>query len=193
MKALETTELSGYTLNIYCDECPINPRVNEDNLGILYIPRPPRGCHFSDDNASHADALTAPVQIPVYCLDHSGIYIGPRNPGDSWDSWLAGVYYVPAKRIRAEYGDTPDAIERARNCALAELKRFSDYVAGDCYYYTIENAAGDLLDSCGGYIGASEIDYIRETFREFVDSELKANNPLFVAAGLNPVTGLAIA
>ena len=81
----------------------------------------------------------------------------------------------------------------ARNVALAELNRFSDYVEGDCYYYTIENAAGDLLDSCGGYIGDDEIGYIRETFRDFVDGELRAENPLFVAAGLDPVTGLAIA
>lgn len=193
MDAIETMELNGYTLNVYRDECPMNPREWEDNLGILYIPRPPRGCHFSDDGANNADALAAPVQIPVYCLDHSGIYIGARNPGNTWDSWLAGAYYVPAERIRAEYKDAPDAIERARNVALAELKRFSDYVEGDCYYYTIENAAGDLLDSCGGYIGDDEIEYIRETFRDFVDGELRAENPLFVAAGLDPITGLAIA
>ena len=193
MDAIETLELNGYTLNIYRDEWPMNPRKWEDNIGILYVPQPPRGCHFSDDDANHADALAAPVQIQVYCLDHSGVYIGPRNPGDQWDSWLAGVYYVTADKIRAEYGDAPDAIERARDVALAELQRFSDYVAGDCYYYTIENTAGDVLESCGGYIGDGEFDYIREIFRDYVDGELRAENPLFVAAGLDPVTGRAIA
>lgn len=194
MDAIETLELNGYTLNIYQDDSPMmNPRKDEYNIGIMYIPRPPRGCHFSDDDANHADALAAPVHIPVYCLDHSGIYIGPRNPGDQWDSWLAGVYYVTADKIRAEYGDAPDAIELARSVAFAELQRFSDYVAGDCYYYTIENAAGEEVDGCGGYIGDGEIEYIREIFRDFVDGELRAENPLFVAAGLDPVTGRAIA
>lgn len=193
MDAIETMEINGYTLNIYRDECPVNPRKDEDNLGILYIPRPPRGYDFSDVGANNTDAMAAPVKIPVYCMDHSGIYIGARNPGYPWDSWLAGVYYVPGERIRAEYKDAPDAIEQARNVALVELKRFSDYMEGDCYCYTIENAAGDLLDSCGGYVGYDEIEYIHEIFQNFVDGELRAENPLFVAAGLDPVTGLAIA
>lgn len=193
MNDYETLELYGYTLNIYRDDYPMNPRKDEDNLGVLYVPRPPRGCHFSDDGANNADALAAPVQIPVYCLDHSDIYIGPRNPGDPWDSWLAGVYYVTADKIRAEYGESPDAIEQARSVALVELQRFSDYVAGKCYRYTIEDADGELMDTCGGFIGDGEIKYIHEIFRDFVDGELRAENPLFVAAGLDPVTGLAIA
>ena len=84
-----TQTIGNYTLSIWRDDFPTNPR-EWDNLGTLYIPRPPRGCSLSDNDASAEDADAAPVKIPVYILDHSGIVISDTPFNDPWDSWKAG-------------------------------------------------------------------------------------------------------
>ena len=106
-----TITKNGYTLSVWRDDYPgINPRKDYSNLGTLYIPRPPRGCSFSDEDANAEDANAAPVKIPVYILDHSGIAVSAAPFGDPWDSWKAGVYYVTAEKIWEEY----DVYERGR-------------------------------------------------------------------------------
>lgn len=191
MDAIEQVTKHGYTLTISCDELAESPR-EWDNIGVLYIPRPPRGCDFSDKNANREDALKAAVSIPVYILDHSGIAISSRPFGDKWDSWLAGCYYVTKETLEREYGTAPDARKRARECAEAELETFAEYIAGEVYFYTIENANGGLVDSCGGYYGDSGIRDIKETFEDLVKARFEEENALFVFAGINPETLLAI-
>ncbi len=194
MELVTSETLRGFTLNIYYDECPESPRT-WDNLGILYIPRPPRNCrNLSDSWVNKEDAQAAPVQIPVYCYDHGDIYIGESCPIDRWDSWRAGTYYITEEAIKKEYGAfTEETVKKAREVASAELETYSSYFSGDVYMYQIEDESGDVLDCCGGFIGDSDLDYIREIFQEFVNNRIAEESPLFVAAGINPVTLQAIA
>ena len=142
------TQTSGnYTLSIWRDDFPPNPREEFDNLGTLYIPRPPRGCSFSDKDANADDAKAAPVKIPVYILDHSGLAISAAPFGDPWDSWQAGVLYVTAEKLKEEYTDRSyeEAEKTALNVLRAELQEFADYIAGDVYGFTItDNRDGDI-------------------------------------------------
>ena len=89
--AIETIEKDGYTLTIYRDDYPESPR-DWCNIGKLYIPRPPRGCALSDKDADADECNAAPVKLPVYVLDHSGLAISTTSFGDPWDSWRAGLY-----------------------------------------------------------------------------------------------------
>ena len=177
MEALTT--MGNYTLQIWYDDYPDSPR-DWDNIGTLYIPRPPRGYSMSDANANGNDAKTAPVKIPVYILDHSGLCISSAPFGDPWDSWRAGTYYVTADKIHAEYGDAADAIERARAVAKGELDTYAAYISGDVYRYDITDQRGDCIDSCAGFYGEKDVEYIKEMFRNFVEyQENNVDYPLF--------------
>ena len=185
-----TITKNGYTLTVWKDEFPINPREEFDNLGTLYVPRPPRGYSFSDEGANAEDADSAPVKIPVYVLDHSGIAVRDTPFGDPWDSWQAGVYYVTAERLKKEYADR--SYEEAEKTALsllrAELQEFTDYIAGDVYGFTItDDRDGKELETVGGYFGEDGIQQIKSEFPGYVTTFEAAEYPLFAFAGLENV------
>lgn len=181
-----TITKNGYTLSVWRDNYPgINPRKDYSNLGTLYIPRPPRGYSFSDEDANAEDANAAPVKIPVYILDHSGIAVSAAPFGDVWDSWKAGVYYVTAEKIREEYRNAPDATKKALQVARAELQTFADYIAGDIYGFTITDANGRERESVSGYFGEDGIQCIKTEFPGYVTAFETEDYPLF--AGIKNV------
>jgi hypothetical protein len=183
---IETIEKNGYLLSIDYDQDAENPR-QWDNLGTLYIPRPPRHCAMSDDGASADEAAAAPVVLPVYVMDHSGIAISEQPFGCPWDSWRAGCLYVTKEKLLAEYGqDSPETRKIAKNCLRGELQEYAAYVSGDVYGYTItrEND-GDVMDRCGGFYGEDGVKYIKELFEEFIKEQYKVDNPLFAYAGID--------
>lgn len=189
MNEVQTITRNGYTLTVWRDDSPLNPREEFDNLGTLYVPCPPRGYSFSDKGANAGDANAAPVKIPVYVLDHSGIYLRDTPFGDPWDSWIAGVYYVTAEKLKKEYTDRP--YEEAKKTALsllqAELQEFADYIAGDVYGFTITDANGHERESVSGYYGEDGIQQIKSEFPEFVASFEAEDYPLLASAGLENV------
>ncbi len=185
-EAIETIEKNGYRLDIDYDQDAENPRTAWDNLGILYIPHPPRGCSMSDREADAADAAAAPVVLPVYILDHSGIAISETPFACPWDSWRAGCIYATKDKLISEYGqDTPETREKAKNCLRGELQEYAEYVSGNVYGYTITRKSdGELVYSCGGFYGEEGLKYIKELFDDFIKEQYKIDNPLFAYAGI---------
>lgn len=181
----ETIEKNGYKLEIKIDYAAENPRQG-DNLGALYIPRPPRHCAMSDDDACADEAAAAPVVLPVYVIDHGGIAISERPFGCPWDSWLAGCLYVTKEKLLAEYGqDTPETRKIAKNCLRGELQEYAAYVAGDVYGYTITRESdGEIMNSSWGFYGDEGIKYIKELFNDFIKEQYTVDNPLFAHAGI---------
>ena len=178
---VKTKTKGNYTLQIWVDDFPENPR-EWDNLGTLYIPYPPRGYELSDDDATEDAARTAPVKMSVYILDHSRIKISAVPFGDPWDSWTAGAYYVTADKIVKEYGNMNDAaIRQAFRVARTELETFAEYIEGNVYGYHITDHAGEMVyDSCAGYYGNDGIHQIEENFCNFVEYREKTGDyPLF--------------
>ena len=45
------------------------------------------------------------------------------------------------------------------NVARYLLKEINEYVNGEVYWYAIEDGDGNLLDSCGGFVGAEDVIY----------------------------------
>lgn len=183
---IETIEKNGYRLDIDYDQDAENPRTAWDNIGVLYVPRPPRGVSMSDKEASAGDAAAAPVVLPVYVIDHSGIALSDKPFGCPWDSWQAGCLYMTEKTLLAEYGqNTPETREKAKNYLRGELQEYAAYVAGEVYGYTITRESdGELIDSCWGFYGDDGIDYIKELFEDFIKEQYKIDNPLFAYAGI---------
>lgn len=89
-------KLDGITLHVGIDEMPPHPRKDCDNLGTLL------GWHknydFSDkddyptskDFYESEEAKNIYVCLPVYLLDHSGLYLSVTDFHDEWDSCLLG-------------------------------------------------------------------------------------------------------
>lgn len=91
--------------------------------------------------------------------DHSGITVYPvalggngRSPFDAagWDSGLVGFGYVTRERWHELCGDRPES--EAQADLEADVRTYGRYLEGQVYGYVIEDAAGDVLDSCWGYL-----------------------------------------
>jgi hypothetical protein len=173
MYEVEQFEHAGRKVTIHVDETPMSPR-DWDNLGTMvhWHRRYDLGDTSFDDWDIGPHTIENPnvalrylrlihgaVIVPLGLLDHSGLSMyagGGPHAFDSagWDSGTVGFIYVTRARIVEEYGDdSPESREQARRCMLAEIETYDQYLRGDVYGYTVEDEAGNVLDSCWGFYG----------------------------------------
>ncbi len=176
MEPIKTIDAgNGVTVKIYQDEDPVSPR-EWDNLGTMVCFHP----HHNLGDEKHgftpgtlAEKVKEPglVWLSLYLYDHSGISIsaGPPSlrkdnnhfPFDSggWDTSLIGAIFADAETIKKEFGDAPDAGERALACLRGEVETYNQFLTGDVYGFVIEDAAGEHLDSCWGFYGIEDCEH----------------------------------
>jgi hypothetical protein len=162
MNALETIDYKGYTIKVYQDEDASSPR-EDDNVGTMYCEH--RGYDLGDKKAENPfiqDEETGKwklrddiaVALPLYLLDHSGLSIRTHSYSDvdpgEWDSGQVGVIYATKEKVRAEYGDGPDAIARAEKYMRGEVKTYDDFLRGNVLGYVVEKD-GEHIASCWGF------------------------------------------
>lgn len=108
----------------------------------------------------------AVVVLPLYLYDHSGISISCGNfaetidPG-GWDTSAVGFIYTTRERVAELCGEYPYKApdfegtpeEWLAEQLRAEVKEYDLYLTGDAGGFVIKNDAGDVLDSCWGYLG----------------------------------------
>lgn len=94
---------------------------------------------------------------------HSGVSYTRGAPTCRWDSGYAGFAIVETARM------SDDKFEKYVDQAL---QTFTDWANGNVYSVYVEDASGDLLDSCCGYIGyeAAE-DAFEEACKQFENFE----------------------
>jgi len=85
----------------------------------------------------------------LYLYDHSGITISTSSFSCRWDSGQIGWIYITKDKIEAE-GWTP---EQANNYLDGEVEVYDNYLTGEVYGFTIEDADENHVDSCFGYYG----------------------------------------
>lgn len=96
--------------------------------------------------------------------DHGTLRFHVGTGHDYWDGGYAGVVVLRKSRIRHHMNVKrvtakllADFIQQAKN----EVERYSDWAAGDVYIWdVVDTATGEILDSCGGYIGDDEHEYM---------------------------------
>lgn len=108
-------------------------------------------------------ARGAVVVAPLYLYDHSGISISMGAPnrfdnptvrtdeygvGLGWDSSMIGFAYVTAERLEELCGDA-DPVEVLR----VEVDVYDQWLQGRVYWYIVRGSDGEILDSCGGFLG----------------------------------------
>lgn len=167
----------GYTIKIEFDTDPENPIKEWDMLGTF-------ACFHSRYDLSNTKQFSDSddlqdflkenenISLPLYLYDHSGITISTGPFSCQWDSGQVGIIFVTLEKIREKYKCkriTKKIREQVLKTLEAEVKTFDDYLTGSVYGFDIEDQEGNSIESCWGYYGDSEIDYIISEGKKTID------------------------
>lgn len=168
MEISTTEHLAGYTGEIIPDEDGMNPRTDFDNLGTMYCQH--GQYDLGDKGADDPREMDEPmIQLPLYLLDHSGLWISTGDFNDPWDSGRVGIIYITLAKVRQEYSAKRVSAQlRARVLQYleGEVETYNQYLTGDVYGYTITDPAGEIVDSCWGYYGT---EYVEQEMKSMLD------------------------
>lgn len=153
----------------------------------------------------------AVVVLPLYLLDHSGLFMSAGSNtvgrGDTasggrdefgnprgWDTTLCGVIFTTRERVAELCGEGEDGAVYcpsdwqgdpvawvAKNLA-DEIDVYDQWLRGEVYWYSVETADGDVLDSCGGFLGGGvdadgreigAFEYVKQEAREAAEGQAR--------------------
>lgn len=128
--------------------------------------------------------------FPLFMFSHSGTayQVGaPVAPGERpvnpfscpWDSGRVGWLFVKLSEIAPRNMRRAEKLAKAAECARITCEVYTQWANGEVYGYVIEDADGDTLDSCWGFIGYSDDEYLlgerKTAFDYAVKQAAKAN------------------
>lgn len=188
----ETIEYKGYNIVTFYDDCPFDPR-EDDNLGTMacFHKRYSLGdkVDFTAEDFSGWDEmekhirgkLKAVVVLPLYLYDHSmqsistESFVG-RAVHAEWDSGRIGFVYATKEDIRKNWmvkNVTKKLLKETERILKGEVAHYNDYIEGNVYGYTIEDSEGNTIESVGGYIGYDYYDEMVKEAKSVVDYTAK--------------------
>jgi hypothetical protein len=175
--AIETRDHKGYTIKVYQDDLPDDPR-SWDNLGTMvcfhrrYDLGDKHDLQSADfNNWGEVEAFLirdrqAFIILPLYLYDHSGLRIKigsfqgylPQGHAE-FDSGQVGFIYVTKAKLREEYGRiiTKAKRDKATKVLMGEVGEYDKFLSGQVYGYNIVNPEGTIEDSCWGFYDAEEM------------------------------------
>lgn len=154
-----------YTIQIHEDMYPTDPREDYDHLGKMACWHRRYSLGDFRPNEDPSDFYKQMKQencifLPLYLFDHSGLTMSTAGFADPWDSGQVGWIYIPAKRVREEYGwkrITKARRQKIEEYLKAEVNEYDEYLRGEVYYAEIYEGE-ELIDCCGGFYGDAGID-----------------------------------
>lgn len=174
------TKLNGYTLKIIPDENPLNPRTDCDHLGIMlcwhrrYSLGDSHPYDTPQDFAESAEAKDMFVCLPVYLLDHSGLYVSVNDFNDSWDSGQLGFIYCTKQDAQKWFNNTDVTEDEIKKELTAEVEEYNDYLNGAWYGFLIEGLDGEVEDSCGGFRYDGSMKKLASEMKSYVSDKYSA-------------------
>lgn len=140
------------------DESPSNPRVDWDNVGVMFCKhsrydlgdKDAEDPFVTDDDGDRDLRDDIAVCLPIYMYNHSGLTVSTKPFNCPWDSGQLGVIYATQETVDREWGGD---IEKAKTYLKGEVEAYDHYLTGEVYGYTIETKAGDVIHSCWGFYG----------------------------------------
>jgi hypothetical protein len=167
--------MSRYTFELWNDTDTESPLSYGSEVRMVVLHR-----HYVDP--SEGACGTTPEQVdrwarkharswhilPLWLYDHSGtVYrAGETNPFSCrWDSGRVGIVAV---RRRAIKGMTAEQVAEHLDSVC---ETYTAWANGDCYGYDVKDSAGDVVDSCGGFIGR---DVAEQAAQEAIKHRTKA-------------------
>jgi hypothetical protein len=196
----ETIKKDGFIGNIYQDDCDFNTPRDWDNIGkmICWHNRYTLGdkkllenysyskdCKLSNltENCNGWDEVEevlknefdAVVILPLFLYDHSGISIRTYSHGQhaGWDGGYVGFIYATKADILKGWDKkklTKSLLEKANKCLEGEVETYSQYLEGDVFCFTVEDADGEIVESCGGFYG---MEAVKEEVNSQIDYYIK--------------------
>lgn len=174
------TKLNGYTLKIIPDENPLNPRTDCDHLGIMlcwhrrYSLGDSHPYDTPQDFAESAAAKDMFVCLPVYLLDHSGLYVSVNDFNDAWDSGQLGFIYCTKQDAQKWFNNTDVTEDEIKKELTAEVEEYNDYLNGAWYGFLIEGLDGEVEDSCGGFRYDGSMKKLASEMKSYVSDKYSA-------------------
>lgn len=111
------------------------------------------------------------VILPLYLYDHSGLSMNTGGFSCSWDSGQVGYIHMEKSDILREGGKpgaknlTKKLRAWAESVLESEVSAYDDYLRGNVWGFSVVNSEGDVLDSCGGFLGYSDCPYFLQQGR----------------------------
>lgn len=190
----ETERHRGGVIEIRYDEGgAMSPRDDESNLSIIVCPsnrnwKLPNEVDFDFDAEDNLvkDGGKRQGETPgewvkrilrtthkatyitnIYMMEHGGVGLSVSDYGDRWDSGQVG-WAIVTKATQKEIG-TPDDL--VAECVKGEVERYGQYLNGEVYGW-VAKLDGEELDSCWGYMGSEEWDYMKGEAKDAIDYAL---------------------
>ena len=165
--SLKTETKNGYTLTLDLDDfADESPREYEESTFFGFHRRvisPDPAPHTDPERARAIAMAPENICLPVFMYDHGARIYKASADGNpfhcTWDSGLFGFIYIARADARRMYG-IGRITETWRKKILADLaaqvSTYSQWANGELYRWTIEDADGAHVASCGGYYDADE-------------------------------------
>ena len=173
-------EVNTYTIKIYTENDPQNPREEWENFGKMVCFH--RNYKLGDKHSFSVESLQEfldenkdkIVALPLYLYDHSGMTMSAKPFSCIFDSGQVGVIYATYEDIRKAYKIkrvSPKILEQVKSRLLSEVEVFDRYLTGQVYGYVVEDSKGNDIDSCWGYYESPEsvVEYCEENIVKCYD------------------------
>lgn len=172
---VETIEKEGLTLTISYDHDSDGPSDwGDDGLFLIANHREfyvlPPGVKREDGFPDAEDMIAKYKKTHhIYGLEayiHSGVVLALSGEGNfcdrRWDVSQLGLVFASKKEWRLKV--------KARKAAEGLINTWNQWLGGDVYHFSIEDADGDHIDSCGGFYG---IEHVREDANASLEHAIK--------------------
>jgi hypothetical protein len=187
---IETKKYKGFTIEIFTDPDPLNPRTDWDNHTEMILfsnnytlgdqdhgidPDKYSGWHEMEAVLSRKAAAI----LPVYMYSHSGITINTTGFPCSWDSGQIGFIRIKKEVAAENYPDYDK--ERLCEILVGDVETYDKYLTNSVVGYSVKDTAGDEIEACHGYY---DIECAMKEAESVVDAYWKDKHELFDQAGV---------
>lgn len=185
MDSIYEEEYKGYTIKIFQDTDPLNPRTDWDHCDtmVCFHRRYNLGDkHDWKDSFNSWQELAEQIEkdfkpvvmLPLYLYDHSGITISTGPFSCPWDSGQVGFIFMSREEALKNWSRkrvTKKLQDRIEKFLESSVKEYDDYLTGNVYGFEITKD-GEDIESCWGFFGDYEKNVLLEA-RSIVDAKTK--------------------
>jgi len=107
------------------------------------------------------------ISLPVYKYEHGRIILNTYGFSCPWDSGQIGWIFTTKEKARKWFNVkrlTKKVLQKVLDTLRKEVEQYSQYVDGEVYCVQIQDAQGEVIDTCGSLYSIEEA---REFIKEY--------------------------
>lgn len=146
--AIQVERHGDHAICVYYDTDSESPREDE-NLGKLYL----MTSSVWNMECTEDEMKNAPVRLPVYKYEHSGIALSTSNASYpfncQWDACLAGYIVATRDSIYEQCGwkyITKNRRKKVEEILKAEIETYSQWLNGEVYGFKVFSGVANVAD-----------------------------------------------